>query len=134
MDRPSVTESELLRASLKSIPALLFNVRFCYQSDDPFAVQLTIDCDGQAITWTFSRELLEQGMYAGVGRGDVVVAPALDDDEVLIGLAPAEGSAVLGIDRGAVRKFLDATYRLVPEGSEPQHLDLDDALAQLLTA
>src|SRR5947209_3982652 len=73
MDRPSVTESELLRASLMSIPALLFNVRFCYQSDDPFAIQLTIDCDGQAITWTFSRELLELGLYAGVGRGDVIV-------------------------------------------------------------
>jgi hypothetical protein len=134
MERPSVTETEVLRASLMSIPALLFDVRFSYQTDDPFAVQLTIDCGGRAITWTFSRELLELGLSAGVGLGDVIVAPALDDDRVLIGLAPAAGSVVLGIDGGAVREFLDATYRVVPEGSEPQHLNLDNALAQLFAA
>jgi hypothetical protein len=134
MDRPSVIESSLLRASLLTSPMHWLDVRFCYETDDPFAVRLTIAFGDERITWTFCRQLLTLGTTTAVGRGDVIVAPALEDDQVLIGLLPPAGSAILSIGRDAIETFLDATYRLVPEGSEPEHLDIDDVLAQLLDA
>jgi hypothetical protein len=134
MDRPSVIESSLLQARLLTAPAHSLDVRFCYETDDPFAVRLTIAFGDERITWTFSRDLLTVGMTAAAGRGDVIVAPAVDDSRVLIALLPPAGSAVLSIDRDAICRFLAATHLLVPEGTESDHLDIDDVLAQLLDA
>ena len=134
MNRPTVLESSLLEAWLLTAPAHSLVVRFCYETDDPFAIRLTIAFGDERITWTFSRDLLAVGMTAAAGRGDVIVAPGIDDDRVLIALLPPAGSAVLSIDRDSICRFLAATHVLVPEGTEPEHLDIDDVLAQLLDA
>jgi hypothetical protein len=87
--------------------------------------------EGVEVCWTFSRELLISGMEEPDGHGDVRVRPYGYDRTVLEFHAP-EGTAVVHVRSGELRRFLRATGELVPVGLEHLQLDLDHDLAELM--
>ncbi|MFF3348383.1 SsgA family sporulation/cell division regulator [Streptomyces sp. NPDC002779] len=127
-----LVEARLVAAAprVSSIPATLH-----YDRRDPFAVRMTFPApatlEGVEVCWTFSRELLTDGMRENVGHGDVRVRPYGYDRTVLEFHAP-EGTAVVHVRSGEIRRFLEATGELVPVGLEHLQLDLDHDLAELM--
>ncbi|MFE6282043.1 SsgA family sporulation/cell division regulator [Streptomyces sp. NPDC057877] len=125
-------EARLVAAAprMPNIPAVLR-----YERHDPFAVRMTFPAqatlEGVEVCWTFARELLAAGLHDTVGHGDVRVRPYGYDRTVLEFHAP-EGTAVVHLRSGDVRRFLEATGELVPEGLEHLQLDLDHDLAELM--
>ena len=125
-------EARLVAAAprMPSIPATLL-----YDRDDPFAVHMTFPApatlEGVEVCWTFARELLAAGMEEPEGEGDVRVRPYGYDRTVLEFHAP-EGTAVVHVRSGELRRFLEATGELVPAGLEHLRLDLDHELAELM--
>jgi hypothetical protein len=125
-------EARLVAAAprMPNIPATLH-----YDRRDPFAVRMTFPApatlEGVDVCWTFSRELLTAGMEQPEGHGDVRVRPYGYDRTVLEFHAP-EGTAVVHVRSGELRRFLAATNELVPVGLEYLQLDLDRDLAELM--
>lgn len=125
-------EARLVAAAprMPSIPATLH-----YDRDDPFAVRMTFPApatlEGVEVCWTFARDLLAAGMLEPEGDGDVRVRPYGYDRTVLEFHAP-EGTAVVHVRSGELRRFLEATGELVPTGLEHLRLDLDHDLAELM--
>ncbi|MFI1417585.1 SsgA family sporulation/cell division regulator [Streptomyces sp. NPDC020731] len=125
-------EARLVAAAprMPSIPATLH-----YDRDDPFAVRMTFPApatlEGVEVCWTFARDLLSAGMEEPEGDGDVRVRPYGYDRTVLEFHAP-EGTAVVHVRSGELRRFLEATGELVPTGLEHLRLDLDHDLAELM--
>jgi sporulation and cell division protein SsgA len=125
-------EARLVAAAprMPSIPATLR-----YDRHDPFAVRMTFPApatlEGVEVCWSFARELLSAGLHGPEGRGDVRVRPYGYDRTVLEFHAP-EGTAVVHVRTGEIRRFLQATNELVPEGLEHLQLDLDHGLAELM--
>lgn len=124
-------EARLVAAAprMQSIPATLH-----YDRGDPFAVRMSFPApatlEGVDVCWTFSRELLTAGLKAPEGHGDVRVRPYGYDRTVLEFHAP-EGTAVVHVRSGEIRRFLQDTDELVPVGLEHLHLDLDQELLEL---
>ncbi|MFE9256693.1 SsgA family sporulation/cell division regulator [Streptomyces sp. NPDC006879] len=106
-----------------------------YDRTDPYAVEMVFPApatlEGIELTWTFSRELLLEGLTRPTGMGDVRVRPYSRTRTVVEFHAP-EGVAVVLITSAQLRLFLDRISHLVPRGREQLHLDLDLGLAQLL--
>ncbi|MEW2296575.1 SsgA family sporulation/cell division regulator [Streptomyces sp. NPDC006743] len=125
-------EARLVAAAprMPSIPATLH-----YDLSDPFAVRMSFPApatlEGVEVCWTFARDLLAAGMQEPEGHGDVRVRPYGYDRTVLEFHAP-EGTAVVHVRSGEIRRFLHATSELVPVGSEHRQLDLDHDLAVLM--
>ena len=125
-------EARLVAAAprMPSIPAALH-----YDPREPVAVRMTFPApatlEGVDVCWTFARELLVSGLEVPVGNGDVRVRPYGYDRIVLEFHAP-EGTAVVHVRAGDLRRFLESTTELVPLGLEHRHQDLDNALAELL--
>ncbi|MET9459251.1 SsgA family sporulation/cell division regulator [Streptomyces canus] len=125
-------EARLVAAAprMPSIPATLH-----YDRCDPFAVRMTFPApatlEGVEVCWTFSRDLLSTGLHEPDGHGDVRVRPYGYDRTVLEFHAP-EGTAVVHVRTGELRRFLEATNALVPAGLEHLQLDLDHDLAELM--
>jgi hypothetical protein len=112
-----------------TVPATL-----SYDVDEPYAVTALFRTSDGDVAWVFGRDLLEDGMSAPVGEGDVAVWPSTTRGirVICLSLASPSGSALLEADHAAVQSFLDDSYRAVPLGSESGLLDLDAELAALL--
>lgn len=110
------------------VPALLR-----YDSTDPLAVCVDfppeVSLDGQGVTWTFARALLEEGLRGPAGGGDVHIWPCGHSTTVVEFHSPY-GLALLQFDTPALREFLLRTYALVGAGQE----DLGEAVEQGLSA
>ncbi|MEU3528410.1 SsgA family sporulation/cell division regulator [Streptomyces sp. NPDC038707] len=125
-------EARLVAAAprMPSIPATLR-----YDRRDPFAVRMTFPApatlEGVDVCWTFARELLTAGLEEAAGQGDVRVRPYGYDRTVLEFHAP-EGTAIVHVRSGEIRRFLQAAGELVPVGREHLQLDLDHGLAELM--
>ncbi|MDN3261726.1 SsgA family sporulation/cell division regulator [Streptomyces sp. CSDS2] len=125
-------EARLVAAAprMPSIPATLR-----YDRRDPFAVRMTFPApatlEGVDVCWTFARELLTAGLEDRAGQGDVRVRPYGYDRTVLEFHAP-EGTAIVHVRSGEIRRFLKAVDELVPAGLEHLQLDLDHGLAELM--
>ncbi|GAA1984383.1 SsgA family sporulation/cell division regulator [Kitasatospora viridis] len=113
-----------------------------YLARDPLAVRMAFPAeysldedraprDGAEVVWVFARELLAHGLALPSGLGDVHVRPCRTPHTVVELRAP-EGTALLRFESGALRRFLAASYRAVPQGREAALLDPDRALAELL--
>ncbi|MEU4107649.1 SsgA family sporulation/cell division regulator [Streptomyces sp. NPDC027717] len=128
----AIVEARLVAAAprMPSIPAALH-----YDRRDPYAVRMTFPAPatlaGVEVCWTFSRELLSAGLHEPQGDGDVRVRPYGYDRTVLEFHAP-EGTAVVHVRSGEIRRFLRAAGELVPVGLEHLQLDLDHGLAELM--
>ncbi|MET9462121.1 SsgA family sporulation/cell division regulator [Streptomyces canus] len=110
------------------VPAILR-----YDSTDPLAVCVDfppeVSLDGQGVTWTFARALLEEGLRGPAGGGDVHIWPCGRSATVVEFHSPY-GLALLQFDTPALRGFLLRTYAVVGAGQE----DLGQAVEQGLSA
>ncbi|MFD6891066.1 SsgA family sporulation/cell division regulator [Streptomyces sp. NPDC059957] len=103
-----ITDDPLYRA----IPVAL---RFV--PDEPLAVRIVFPADlspeGTDNEWVFPRALLEAGLQAPTGTGDVRVWPCGRVQAVVEFHSP-EGVAVVQFDIAALRRFLRRTYAPAP--------------------
>lgn len=109
---------------------------FVYESDDPFGVTLIcLDAESR-VRWTFSRDLLIDGVFEPSGEGDVQIWPSIDADEVAvthINLISPEGEYLLEIDSREVVHFTTEMLSLIPRNTETDYLDIDAELKTLLS-
>ncbi|AZM57154.1 SsgA family sporulation/cell division regulator [Streptomyces sp. WAC 01529] len=106
-----------------------------YSAEDPLAVQITFpseaSLDGMEVTWIFARQLLEDGLSAPAGGGDVHIWPC-GRARTVMEFHSLEGLALVQFDDLALRRFLAQSYAVVPAGGEEPSLDLDQDLTRLL--
>ncbi|WP_406010646.1 SsgA family sporulation/cell division regulator [Streptomyces sp. NBC_00637] len=106
-----------------------------YDSGDPFAVHVDfppeVSLAGEAVTWTFGRALLEQGVNDPAGSGDVHIWPCGPVRTVVEFHSPL-GLALLQFDTGALRRFLLRSYAVVAAGREDVGAAVDQGLEALL--
>lgn len=111
------------------------SVTLRYVAADPLAVQIVFppeaSLDGAEVTWIFARRLLEEGLRAPAGGGDVQIWPCGRARTVLEFHAP-QGAALVQFDRAVLRRFLLRTFAVVGPGREAAGLGLDQDLARLL--
>ncbi|MET9627051.1 SsgA family sporulation/cell division regulator [Lentzea sp. NPDC006480] len=100
-----------------------------YQSEDPYAVTMRFHAGGAVATWIMGRDLLIEGMTKPAGLGDVRLRPHASRTLVLE-LISDRHVTVFRLPTGTLRKFLDASYRLVPPGAE--NFDADAFLDTVL--
>jgi hypothetical protein len=109
-------------------------VSWLYDPRHSYAVCLVIPSRRKPVSWVFARELLADGRLGVEGPGgDVLVSPAADEMYVRIELSSPSGLAALWVNDADVDRFLTATYRLVPAGTESSRIDRDRELADVLT-
>ncbi|MFG2909693.1 SsgA family sporulation/cell division regulator [Kitasatospora sp. NPDC048286] len=115
-------------------PELAVEAQLRFDTASPYAVCLAFPPlgDDDRAEWTFARELLDGGLHGPVGSGDVTVAPG-PAGRLLITLRSLGARAVVSVSAGVVTAFLLDSFRLVPAGAEAEHLDVDAALARLLS-
>ncbi|MFD9389915.1 SsgA family sporulation/cell division regulator [Streptomyces sp. NPDC060000] len=106
-----------------------------YDSADPFAVHIDfppeVSLAGEAVTWTFGRALLEQGVNGPAGSGDVHIWPCGRARTVVEFHSPL-GLALLQFDTGVLRRFLLRSYAVVAAGREDVGAAVDRGLEALL--
>ncbi|GGS09463.1 hypothetical protein GCM10010269_55700 [Streptomyces humidus] len=106
-----------------------------YDSADPFAVHVDfppeVSLEGEAVTWTFGRGLLEQGVSGPSGSGDVHIWPCGRALTVMELHSPL-GLALLQFDTSALRRFLLRSYAVVAAGREDVEAAVDRGLQALL--
>ncbi|MFI1566239.1 SsgA family sporulation/cell division regulator [Streptomyces sp. NPDC020490] len=134
--RHTVVERELeLRLILSPERSIPVPARLGYRTDDPYAVHVSFHVGSEhQVDWTFSRDLLVEGVFRPCGHGDVRVWPSKADGRgvVLVALDSPAGDALLQAPAGIVSAWLERTLRAVPPGTEADQLGLDDALDELL--
>ncbi|MGW1026013.1 SsgA family sporulation/cell division regulator [Streptomyces sp. NPDC002577] len=115
---------------MPTIPATLH-----YDRRDPFAVRITFPAPatlaGVEVCWTFARDLLSTGIDRPAGQGDVQLRP-YGYDRTVLEFHACEGTAIVHVRTGELRRFLARTFAIVPAGEEHLHLGLDHDLAELL--
>lgn len=108
--------ARLITAEEREVPVTLR-----YLSTDPLAVHFDFppeSClDGEALSWTFARTLLEDGVRGPAGSGDVHIWPCGRALTVLEFHSP-RGLALLQFDTSALRRFLLRSYAVVAAGQE----------------
>lgn len=106
-----------------------------YTSADPFAVHFVfpawISLDGEEVTWTFARGLLEEGLDSQAGLGNVRVRPN-GPAVTAVEFRAAEGMALLLFDTTALHRFLRRSYAVTEPGTEPPEPMLERGPAWLL--
>ncbi|KOT57082.1 MULTISPECIES: SsgA family sporulation/cell division regulator [Streptomyces] len=110
-------------------------VRLYYKNTDPYAVQFSFDVTpDDVVRWTFSRELLVQGLTAPAGIGDVKITPigSHQNHRFNIELEPPGGYARLEGPAAPVKAWLAKTFEVVPAGRESESVDIDSFLDELL--
>ncbi|MFR0352866.1 SsgA family sporulation/cell division regulator [Streptomyces sediminimaris] len=132
----TVVERELeLRLILSPGRSVPVPARLSYRTDEPYAVHIAFHITSEnPVTWTFSRDLLVEGVFRPCGHGDVRVWPAKSEGRgvVLMALSSPDGDALLEAPAAQVSAWLERTLRVVPPGTEGGQLGIDDALDQLL--
>ncbi|MEU0786941.1 SsgA family sporulation/cell division regulator [Streptomyces sp. NPDC006173] len=106
-----------------------------YSAESPFAVVMVLHAAGQGVEWHLSREQLLAGLHKHEGWGDVAVWPVVrwpGEDMICIRLAAASEGVVVEITRSALLAWLGETLRLIPRGSEPDYLCLDQVISGIL--
>ena len=113
--------------------------RMRYVVDDPYAVALDLfgDLDMDVcVTWVVARDLLAEGTQRPSGEGDFRVWPSYrrtgEPSRLCFSLIGPGGHVTIEADLMAVRHWLEATYALVPSGTEHQMIDWDTLTAHWL--
>ncbi len=108
-----------------------------YDPADPLAVSATFSTVAGQVRWTFSRDLLIEGLVEPVGDGDVHVWPCVDNDGnsvVIIELCSPDGEALVQGRVEDITAFVLSMLEIVAPGTEGEHLDLDVTIAAILAA
>ncbi len=135
--RPTAVEVETsLRLVAPDATARSVRASLRYDPADPYAVHMLFHAEsgGEAVSWSFARELLVTGLDEPAGIGDVRVWPWATPchDLVALALSSPDGNALFEVPRTVLVRFLRRTYLAVPRGREADYLDLDTALTRLL--
>lgn len=102
-----------------------------YDPADPFAVVLRIRSRRERwVDWRFARDLLDEGLSAPAGLGDIRLEP-FPGDGLLVTLDPPDGHVLFRADGDHARRFLRATYDLVAPDTECEHPGVEWALVNL---
>lgn len=101
-----------------------------YTSADPHAVTITFRWQDREVTWLMGRDLLARGLNFASGHGDVRVRPRRGGG--VLELCAGARVSVFHFPARVVRRFLDATYELVPSGHEFERIDFEAGLRELL--
>lgn len=115
-----------------------FPCRMLYTVDEPFSVRVEFRTAvaGAPRRWSVSRDLLAAGTSASCGTGALRIRPdpryLLFGRRLYLGFWAPGGRVTFETDRSQVKSWLDATYALVPRGSEPELLDWDALERDLL--
>jgi hypothetical protein len=116
-----------------------------YSCHDPYAVRMSLNAGrDEPVEWRLSRDLLAAALHAREGIGDVRAWPspapaapvqsAGTGEKILnIELGPPDGYARFEASATEIEAFLARTYELVPAGQEPDCLNLDAELIELLS-
>ncbi|SEE93616.1 Streptomyces sporulation and cell division protein, SsgA [Streptomyces sp. 3213] len=125
------TRARLITADDTEIPV---SATLRYLTSDPLAVHLDfppeVSLDGDTVTWTFARALLEEGLRRPAGSGDVHLWPCGQARTVLEFHSPF-GLALLHFHTAALRRFLLRTYDVVATGREDMDAVVDRGLSAL---
>jgi hypothetical protein len=134
--RPVTVSAELQVALVvPGATSLPVKASLAYDAIDPYAVRVTFHTGaGDAVQWTFARQLLTDGVTAPTGVGDVRTWPAASDrgPVVCLSLSSPSGNALFEIPVPELVEFLTMTYAAVPTGAETDHVDVEAELADLL--
>ena len=99
-----------------------FHTELHWHPAHPHAVRLVTAHpeSGSRTAWVFARDLLDAGLHAPSGIGDVTVAPTLPGiTEILLRSHVGAGyNLALRYPAAALAKFVDDTHLQVPAGSE----------------
>jgi hypothetical protein len=123
---------ELIDGSGAATP---LETEFAYDPRDPFAVSATFMTVAGQVRWTFSRDLLINGLEEPTGDGDVHVWPCLDNDAnpvIIIELCSPDGEALVQARTSDITSFVERMRSAVAPGAET--LDVDSAIAAILAA
>lgn len=115
-----------------AVPGLL-----SYRVDDPFAVHFTFHFGSEApVEWSFSRDLLAEGLRRPCGKGDVRLWPTTVGGRAVlyVALASLDGDALLTAPAEGVRAWLQLTLRLVAPGTEAVDAALERELQEVLAS
>ncbi|WUD70378.1 SsgA family sporulation/cell division regulator [Streptomyces sp. NBC_00510] len=126
-----------LRADRILIPSLRIphDAEFCYDEADPLVVSLALHTpEDSVVRWTISRDVLLQGTGEPSGIGDVRLWPSRvrGRQVVLLRLEVHDMSSLFEMNLVQLQKWLEETYRLVPPGTEFDHVNWSTALATLM--
>ncbi|MES4892932.1 SsgA family sporulation/cell division regulator [Streptomyces sp. NPDC096012] len=125
------TLARLITAEDREIPV---SATLRYTTDDPLAVFVDFPAEaaleGEEVTWTFARALLDQGLRAPAGHGDVQIWPSGHARTVLEFHSP-HGLALLQFQASALRRFLLRTYETVAAGHEDMAAVVERGLSTL---
>ena len=108
--------------------------RWSYSAYDPFAVSLAVRTrQDKWVEWLIGRDLVIASLDTPTGEGDVRMRPLSVQgyDIVEIEIRSHDGRAVLEVDQGLLRSFVDATLEMVPVGTEADRMDLDSEIARI---
>lgn len=132
MSSPQVDVGVTLRL-LTEVATTTVRGRLTYRATEPYAVTLVFHVDADhPIEWVFARELLQSGLSAPSGEGDVRIWPADVSSELFLELRSPSGQAVFAVKAARIRWFLAQTARVAPFGAEGALLDIDLAVGLLL--
>ncbi|MEV6793343.1 SsgA family sporulation/cell division regulator [Streptomyces sp. NPDC051320] len=110
--------------------------RFEYAPADPFVVTLTLGVgEAEQACWRLSRELLQAGMDARAGMGDVRVWPAPGrgvSGTLRLRIGPEGDGALFEVDRSRLAAWLSRTFDVVPPQREGEHVDWDAEARHLI--
>jgi Streptomyces sporulation and cell division protein, SsgA len=132
----------------RTIVPLMASLSYCCA--DPYEVRMAFHVGtDDPVEWVLARDLLAAALHASVGIGDVRAWPsaasgdpaaagagdgAAAGREILnIAMSSPFGQAEFEASAPAVEEFLQRTYVVVPAGQEPDYLDLDAELTELLS-
>jgi hypothetical protein len=125
------TLARLITAEDREIPV---SAALRYTTDDPLAVFVDFPAEaaleGEEVTWTFARSLLDQGLRAPAGHGDVQIWPSGRTRTVLEFHSP-HGLALLQFQAAPLRRFLLRTYEAVAAGQEDMAAVVERGLSTL---
>ena len=134
--RPLTVSAELQVALVvPGATALPVRASMTYDAADPYAVRIAFHTGtGDAVQWTFARQLLTDGVTSPAGQGDVRTWPATSErgPVVCLSLTSPSGSALFEVPVPELVEFLTMTYAAVPTGTEGDHVDVEQELAELL--
>src|ERR671911_1269000 len=128
MDRTTVSYPLVFNLLGVDGTVLPLDAELRYTAADPLAVEALFDDGTDPIRWVFARDLLAAGLDQRTGRGDVMIWPTTDADgrpAVHLRLHSPDGDALLEASVPALEAFLAAAWRLVPPGTEQEHIDVD---------
>ena len=109
------------------------NATLAYDRKEPYEVRVVFPAGLEHLDLALARDLLASGLTGPATYGGIRVWPTHDQYwAVCIGWTDQDGQAWLEAPATMVMHFLNLTYHLVPQGTEPPRTDIDHVIAAIL--